>query len=211
VIDPSSSNSSSTVVDARLPLRGEQLPLDHGYALLGAIARVVPLLHQRKTWGLHTVRGERSGGRLLRLHAGSAIQIRLPVEDIKELFPLIGRQLDVDGHQIIAGGIEISPLHPAARLVARAVTIKGFLEPEPFLDAARKQLAAIDGLGQDPELIEIAVGKRRVMRIHDKTVVGFQVWLHGLDPSASLAIQRNGLGGRRHMGAGLFVPVQRAR
>jgi CRISPR-associated protein Cas6 len=210
VATPTSADASP-VVDARLPLHGEWIPLDHGYALLGAVARVVPALHQRETWGLHTVRGEKVEDKRLRLHSGSAIQIRLPANDIKELFPLIGRSLEVAGREITAGGIEIAPLYPAARLIARIVTIKGFLEPEPFRDAVRKQLIAVDGLDQDPEQIELTVGKRRVMRIHNKTVVGFQVWLHGLDAAASLAIQRTGLGGRRHMGAGLFVPVQRAR
>jgi len=202
--------SESPVVDARLPIRGEWLPLDHGYALLGAVARVVPAIHGRKQWGLHTVRGERCDGQRLRLHGGSAIQIRLPADDIKELFPLIGCNLAVGGQSLTVGGIEVAPLQPAARLVARIVTIKGFQEPEPFRDAARKQLSVIS-IGQDPERVELTVGKRRVMRIHDKTVVGFQVWLHGLDSAASLAIQRTGLGGRRHMGAGLFVPVQRMR
>jgi len=199
------------IVDVRLPIKGDAIPLDHGYALLGAVARVVPALHARPSWGLHTVRGEKIEHRVLRLHGGSAIQIRLPTSDIKELFPLIGRTLEIAGHTVTAGGIELSPLYPSARLVARLVTIKGFLEPEPFLDAARKQLARIEGLGQDPERIEVTVGKRRVMRIHDKTVVGFQLWLHGLEAAASLAVQRLGLGGRRHMGGGLFVPVQRSR
>ena len=52
-----------------------------------------------------------------------------------------------------------------------------------------------------------SIGKRRTIRIHEKEVVGYEVILEGLTADESLAIQTIGLGGRRHMGCGVFVAL----
>lgn len=53
-----------------------------------------------------------------------------------------------------------------------------------------------------------SIGKRRTIRIRDKEVVGYEVILEGLTADESLAIQTTGLGGRRHMGCGVFVALR---
>ena len=50
-----------------------------------------------------------------------------------------------------------------------------------------------------------SIGKRRTIRIREKEVVGYEVVIEGLTPDESLTIQTAGLGGRRHMGCGIFV------
>jgi CRISPR-associated protein Cas6 len=52
----------------------------------------------------------------------------------------------------------------------------------------------------------VSVGKRRTIRIHGKEVVGYELVIEGLTADESVAIQTTGLGGRRHMGCGVFVP-----
>ena len=52
----------------------------------------------------------------------------------------------------------------------------------------------------------LTVGKRRTTRIKGKEVVGFEVILEGLNAHESIAIQEAGVGGRRHMGCGVFMP-----
>jgi CRISPR-associated protein Cas6 len=52
----------------------------------------------------------------------------------------------------------------------------------------------------------VSVGKRRTIRIHGKEVVGYELIIEGLTADESIAIQTAGLGGRRHMGCGVFVP-----
>jgi CRISPR-associated protein Cas6 len=53
----------------------------------------------------------------------------------------------------------------------------------------------------------LTLGKRRTIRIKDKEVVGYEVLIERLSASESLILQGTGLGGRRHMGCGLFSPV----
>jgi Cas6 Crispr len=48
----------------------------------------------------------------------------------------------------------------------------------------------------------------RVVRIKDKTVVGYGVRVAGLNVEESLRLQEHGLGGRRKLGCGVFVPVR---
>lgn len=42
--------------------------------------------------------------------------------------------------------------------------------------------------------------------LHGKEVVGYELVIEGLTADESVAIQTTGLGGRRHMGCGVFVP-----
>jgi len=210
--------SPESVVDVGFPLTGRSLPLDHGYALYGALSRLLPALHPEPrdsgdggsppaAWGIHPVRGLRAGPGLLTLDRSSLLKVRLPASCIAEVLSLAGKTLEIEGHRVAVGVPRILALESRAALRARFVTIKHHEgEPAEFALAARQQLARIPGLGIDPERIAVDVGGRRVMRISDKKVVGFQVALDGLDAAASLAVQVHGLGGRRHMGAGVFVP-----
>lgn len=202
--------SDVQVVDVNFPLRGESLPLDHGYALLGALARLVPQVHEHASWGVHPVLGQRSGLDRLALTPQSRLRIRLPASEIGKLLPLATASLELDGHRVSLGFPQVVPLTPAAHLRARLVTVKGFMgEPGDFLGALRRQLDLLEGLGQPAATIEAVIGPRRILHIKDNVVVGFAVGLTGLGVAASLRIQERGLGGRRHMGAGIFVPPGR--
>lgn len=188
------------VVDLAFRLTGATIPVDHGYALYGAISRVLPDLHADKEIGVHPIRGRYVGEGSLHLTSGSWLMIRLPGDRIRAALKLAGKSLKVDGHHFVVGVPEARALRPVTALYSRLVTIKGFMEVEPFLAAARRQLEL---LGVDAEL---AVGERRTLRVKDKQVVGFEVFASRLDAEASLRLQEAGLGGRRHMGCGVFVP-----
>ena len=74
------------------------------------------------------------------------------------------------------------------------------------VNALRRELATLPLL-QDVSTIGITIGEQRTLRARVRTVVGFEVELSELRTHASLCIQAHGLGGRRHMGAGVFLPV----
>ncbi len=221
-------------VDLGFPIVGEALPLDHGYALFGALSRRLPSLHERKDWGVHPVLGVRAGDRL-GLERRSMVKLRLPARDIGATLVLAGQQVDVDGCRLQLGAPRVLPLTPAAALVARMVTVAGVLDGRAPRDqeeaqrdalraSVRRKLAHLP-LEQDPERIEVVVGRRHVLRVGPKRqrvrggaeandrdiVVGFQVVLEGLEARASLVVQAVGIGGRRHLGCGLFGPAPRVR
>lgn len=185
-------------VDLAFRLTGSKVPVDHGYALYSAISRLLPEIHGAKNVGVHPIRGTYSGNGELMLRDSSRLVIRLESERIGEFLKLAGKRLNVDSHNLRVGVPEVRILRPRAALYSRLVTIKGFMEPATFLEAVKRQLEKIGVKA------EIQAGERRTLRVRDKQVVGFEVALE-LDAEDSLRLQENGLGGRRHMGCGIFV------
>lgn len=201
----------SPYVDVAFPIQGTEIPIHHGYPLLGALSRLVPALHERTEWGVHPVAGEYRGKGILALTEHSRIKIRMPAADVGQILGLMCQPLDIDGHACTLGTPRIHPLITAPSLRSRLVIIKGVpVEAEDFAAVIRFRLARVPGLGQDPERIEITIGPRRVLRIKGQALPGNAVALDGLDAPSSLAVQCHGIGGRRHMGAGIFVPPRRS-
>lgn len=210
-----------TVVDLEFNVRGEMLPADHGYALFGAACKALPWLHADEGVGVHPIRGRLVGGRSLALTPNSRLTLRLPASRIHQALPLAGKQIDVDGVRVSVGVPTVSPLRPAPTVVSRLVVIKGFQEPETFLEAARRQAEAL-GIGGRMALVaragegslEGAAGReagepiRRTLRIRDKTIVGFALAATELTAGESILLQEVGIGGRRRFGCGVFVPMR---
>lgn len=196
-------------ITVHFPLQGRQLPADHGYALYSAITRQLPALHGATWLGLELLNGVpwREGIIVLPTR-GAHLRLRIPADRYGHVLPLAGRRLDISGHTIRLGLPTARPLTPAPSLYARCVTIKKFTDPEPFLDAARRQLDTL-GLTATLELPTDEQGRfrRRIITIHGKRVVGFSLAAHGLNDDDSLRLQTSGIGGRRAMGCGHFNPI----
>jgi len=190
-------------IDLAFRLMGTAISVDHGYALYAAINRVVPELHDAKGIGVHPVRGRFDGNGCLLLSPASRLIVRTQDDRIREFLKLAGKTIEVDGHRFRVGVPEVRALRPAAALYARLVTIKGFMESEQFLDAARRQLETMGGRAN------LELGERRTFRVKDKQVVGFEILATELDAEDSIKIQEVGIGGRRRMGCGVFVPFRR--
>jgi len=206
-----------TFIDLKFSVQGMRFPLDHGYALYGALCRILPDLHKCGHIGIHPIRGRAAGAGDLCVTDQSRLCIRVPVDEIGVLLPLAGKSLVLDGRRLMVGVPQVYALRPSANLAARMVTIKGFMEPADFIEAARRQLVDL-GISQEAEVIIPSVQEgrpnvgqplRRVLRIKDKTVVGFGLRVLHLAAEECLTLQERGLGGRRHMGCGIFVPFRR--
>jgi CRISPR-associated protein Cas6 len=191
------------IVDLAFKLVGTRVPVDHGYALYAAISRLVPAIHEAEEIGVHPIRGRYDGNGNLLLNPSSRLVLRMPDTAIPPFIKLAGKTIEVDGHRLTVGVPEIRLLKPAAALYARLVTIKKFLEPESFLAAATRQLDT-EGI-----MANLRIGERRTFRVKDKQVVGFELLATNLDAESSMTLQEVGIGGRRHMGCGIFVPFRR--
>jgi CRISPR-associated protein Cas6 len=217
-----STSSPSHVVDLAFPVMGSLLPADHGYALYSALCRVIPSLHEASDIGIHPIQGTLVGDRLLAVNSSSSLTFRIPAVSIGTVLRLSGQLLDVDGHRCRLGVPRIHALSGTASLFSRLVVIKGFLTSESFLGAAQRQLDAL-GLPSTAELVSRSVstsveGKRgaqgpdlairRTLRVKDKTIVGFALKVSGLSETTSVKLQEQGIGGRRKLGCGVFVPCR---
>ncbi|MFQ5780494.1 MAG: type I-MYXAN CRISPR-associated protein Cas6/Cmx6 [Nitrospiria bacterium] len=191
------------VVDLVFRLIRSSIPVDHGYALYSAISRLIPEIHHMKDVGIHPIRGVYTGNGVLNLNDRSRLILRLSNEFIRPLLKLAGKALDVEGHRLQVGVCETMALRPVTALYSRLVTIKGFMEPEHFLEAAKRQL-------QEKSITaELQLGSRRTLKIKEKQVLGFEVLATGLTAEDSIQLQEAGIGGRRKMGCGVFSPFER--
>jgi CRISPR-associated protein Cas6 len=199
------------VVDLAFRVQGvKPIPADHGYALYAAISRVLEsTVHSDNGIGIHPIAGRLVGDRQLLLMPWSTLSLRVEDGQIGELLKLAGKSLTLDGCQVIVGVPEVRPLVPATAIRSRLVVIKvahtgaDALTAEAFAKAARKQM---DELGIGAEAV-LTVGKRRTLGMKQKEIVGYEVLVEGLTAAESIMLQERGLGGKRHMGCGVFVPA----
>ncbi|HEU0175345.1 MAG TPA: type I-MYXAN CRISPR-associated protein Cas6/Cmx6, partial [Blastocatellia bacterium] len=124
-----------TYVELQFPFIGKTLPSDHGYGLYGAISRIIPEAHSADWLAIETVPGSARGDGVTQLDQEARLKIRISQDHVPLMLKLAGKRLEVDGHAIRLGAPQIYLLKPTPTLYARIVTIKGFTEPEPFLDA----------------------------------------------------------------------------
>lgn len=190
-------------VDLSFPLAGRTVPRDHGHALFGALCRVLGDLHGAQWLAVHPLRGEPVDGDLLALPArGAALRLRVEAAEIPRVLGLGGQRLGIQGHEVTLGAPTVEALSPAGALVARLVTIKGFEDADGLREAAARQLAELEVAAR------VEVGRRRVLRVSGRTVVGFGMTLRDLSDEGSLRVQFAGLGGKQRMGCGVFGPVR---
>ena len=187
---------------------------DHGYHLYSGLSKVLDTLHSEDGLGVHPVRGQQVGGRKLQLMPWSSVRIRTPQDKVGDLIALSGKSIDINGSNVRLGVPKLHALESSTALRSRLVTIKGFMETVDFSAAVRRQL---DKLGVSEQAIVTIPQRsrkpsdeptpvRRTIRIRDKEVVGFEVILEGLSARESITVQETGIGGRRKMGCGVFVP-----
>ena len=188
------------VVDVVFPVSGRRVPYDNGYALYSALSNEAPFLHENERVGIFQVRSTSMGDGTGSLAKGSVLKLRVPASLYPPLVKLAAKPLDLAGHPIRLGVPAAHPLTPASKAWAELVVIKGFTEPDPFLQAVSRQLDALEIEGQ-PEALQ-----RNVVRVKGRSIVGFQILILGLSDADSLMLQEQGIGGKRRMGCGLFEP-----
>ncbi|MBX3463786.1 MAG: type I-MYXAN CRISPR-associated protein Cas6/Cmx6 [Planctomycetes bacterium] len=207
-------------VDVCFAVSGRSVPLDHGYALYSALANRLACLHDARWLGVHPLAGERVDGDRLALPSRPELRLRIPVEHIPTVLPLVGCTLDVAGHPLMVGVPTIRGLNPSRALDARLVVIKitglarrctAGMERETidvpelerrFLAEAKRQLAKMEVAG------DLAVTGRRSLRVGGRRVVGFSVRVQDLSEPGSIVLQEQGLGGKQTMGCGIFRPTR---
>lgn len=181
------------------------MPLDHGYTLFSAISHVVSALHSQPTWGLHLIQGARCERGFV-ITPQSTVSLRLPSEDLHLVCPLLGHTLEIFNTSYpLSRELHAQLLAPEPNLHSPLVVFRDTSEDAPniFRDHVSRQLR---DLGVSPRA-QFFLGRRRQMRVKGASILGYAVFVQGLSPEESLKIQTQGLGSRRHLGAGMFLPL----
>ncbi|MDP3276718.1 MAG: type I-MYXAN CRISPR-associated protein Cas6/Cmx6 [Deltaproteobacteria bacterium] len=195
-------------VDVVLRAVGERVGVDHGYALFGAIASACgDDLHGAWWLAIAGLRGvTRSKGELGLSTPGCELRLRVTPERIAWATQLAGKELSVRGDTVLLGTSQVYELRPSRTLRARVVTTKvhgDLSDSEVFRKSIGERVREL-GVRARVEL-----GERRVVRVSDGLVVGYQVTLHELSDADSLKVLYAGVGGRRRFGCGVFMAPAR--
>jgi len=191
---------SEPKVDICFQVIGKHVPVDHGYLLYAAISRILPHFHDDDSVGLKLVRGRYMGDGLLDISPRSELVLRLPVYRIGRYLQLAGKKLVMDGQDLMVGVPNTRALVPSAAVHSHLVTTKNWTDQARFEAEVSRQMDALKVVGQ------FSVGERRTFKVHSKQVVGYSLLVSEMSAEDSIALQENGLGGRRRMGCGFFEP-----
>ncbi len=198
------------IVDAVFAIACRSLPVDHAYALSQAIQAALPWFADEPGAGLHTIHGAASGSgwmrpegedALLQLSRRTKLTLRLRRQRLDDAAALLGRTLDVAGWPLRVDKLAARPLSRVATLFARSVVLAGADDEAAFLVAATE---ALGDLGIAPATI--LCGRMTRVATPAGNYETRSLMLAGLSVEQSLTLQRQGLGGERMLGCGLFIP-----
>ncbi|MDP3273894.1 MAG: type I-MYXAN CRISPR-associated protein Cas6/Cmx6 [Deltaproteobacteria bacterium] len=198
--------------DVVLRAMGERVVVDHGYALFGAIARATgDDLHGAWWLAVAGLRGvSRSKGELGLSTPGSELRLRVTQDRVAWATQLAGRELSVRGDLVRLGVSQTFTLRPSRTLRARVVTTKvhgDVRDAEVFRKALTERVRELGVRLAEPGVrgARLELGERRVVRVSEELVVGYQVTLYDLSDADSLKVLYAGVGGRRRFGCGVFM------
>ena len=205
-------------IDLAFPIvQGLIVRVEHAHELLGAIKQAAPQLAEVPI-GLHPLRGTPLPEGLLHLRHRAPLRLRLPADRIAAALPLAGKELRLGSMLIRLGSPSVEVLEHHAELYARTVVVAKTVPKAERTDDQRgnrviteAELIAHIQAKCNPGTTVRILGWRTI-RLHGKGpskshlhVKGAEVVIEGLDAEHSLAIQANGIGGRRAFGCGIFV------
>ena len=157
-------------------------------------------IHDSTDIGIQNMRGRFAGQGRLDITPQTRLIIRAPSNWVDRFLPLVGSNLSVDGHDISVGMPSTRSLRPASSLYAHRVTTRNGNDETRFDSEIANKLASA-GIRGCP-----VRGQRRILRLRDKRVVAHSLLVSELDARESMLLLEKGLGGRRKLGCGVFVP-----
>jgi CRISPR-associated protein Cas6 len=216
------------IVDVAFDIACRCLPVDHAWALAEAVNTVLPWIAQDPAAGIHPLHVADSGngwmrpeapGDLLYPSRRTKLLLRLPRTRVPDAERLCGKTLDVAGHKLTVANASVRSLSALTTIFSRYVVLEEAgeaasttslsrgprLDPigeeQAFLAEAHKRLAAI---GVRPK--KMLCGIERQIGTPEGKIRTRSLMLADLTVAESVRLQQEGLGPRRTLGCGLFVP-----
>jgi len=198
LLDPSPTGAFP-VVDLAFAVAGRQIPEDYRYLLWRALQPVVPWMDEEPLAGIVGIGLTLTGTDTALLSRRAKLTLRLPRARIAAARRLEGIRIRVGPDEIEIGAARERALQASPTLYAQLVV----LEREDELGFGEALEEKLTSMGASCRPI---LGRRRTLRLASDAVDAFPVALHGCNPGQSLQLQACGLGSRRQLGCGVFVP-----
>jgi len=201
------------VVDVLFSVDCKRLPVDHAYALSAALQQAVPWIAEGGSGvAVHTIHvaGSQNGwerpahgsDQHLILSRRTRLAIRMPKERIDALVKALqGKTLNVSGHPLTVGVSKIRPLSKETTLFSRYVVSLPEDSEEAFLERTARALS-----DQGIRVRKALCGRTTLLGTPSGVVRARSLLLADLSQEESIRLQQTGLGSRREMGCGIFIP-----
>ena len=198
------------VVDLVFQIECRALPVDHAWALSQAVCEALPWLALEPNAGVHSIHVAESGngwkrpenaGDLLCLSRRTKLVVRVPRQRVDAARELAGLKLDVAGHALRVDKASLRPLSALTTIFSRYVVSADGLDETAFL---QRTLLDLDALGVRPK--KMLCGLEKVIVTPEQPLHTRSLMLAGLTQRESVTLQQCGLGPRRLLGCGLFIP-----
>lgn len=198
------------VVDIAYQIRCKVLPVDHAWALSQAVLKVLPWIEDEPGAGVHSIHVAESGNGwqrpdgpddLLYLSRRTRLVVRVPRARLAAADGLIGQTLNVSGHSLTVEQGTIKPLVAIQTIFSRYVVSPAGEDENTFLQGVLRELG---GQGIHPK--KMLCGIEKDVATPEQPIHTRSLMLADLSLADSLRLQRHGLGPRRSLGCGLFLP-----
>lgn len=197
------------VVDLVFSVQGKTLPVEHEYILQQALSNFLPKICDSDDIGVMLLLAAEEGNgwfrdenpeQVIYLSRRTRLFLRIPAQLKTQAENLSGVLLEIGDHKIKLADYKVRPLSKITTQYARHV-VSEHDDEEVFQQYVLDEL---DRLGIRCK--KMLCGKRRDIRLADKTLQTRSLMLADLKPEDALTLQRAGLGRHRSLGCGIFVP-----
>lgn len=195
------------VLDLRFPLSGGPLPHDYADTLWMAIRSAAAWLEDDPLAGVHPLDGLSPAQGGWYVSGRTRLTLRIDASQVAATkAALEGQALQIGPHPVVLGAASVREIVNSSVLYSKFVAVcPASPEGRPvaedvFLAACQREF---DRLGIRPTLV---CGKARQACTPAGLLSGFSLMLSALEPAMVQRLQREGLGGERKRGCGIFIP-----
>lgn len=200
------------ILDVLFAIECKRLPVDHAHALSTALRGLVPWLDAEPGAAVHSIhvagsqngweRPEHGGDQYLIPSRRTKLIIRIPKGRLADLEgALCGATLDLAGCPLTVGPAKTRTLSKEATLFARQVVSRPGDDEDAFLAWAVTELSAL-GVA----VRKAVCGKELLFETPAGPIRTRSLMLADLSPEEAVRLQQVGLGPRRDLGCGIFIP-----
>ncbi len=201
------------VIDLVFSIKCKTLPLNHAWALSREILKHLPWIENDPVAGIHQIHvAESNNGwmrpddneesALLYPSRRTNMALRIPIEQFKSTEKICNITLNIDGHSLLIGSAK-KKLFTNTSVISSRYILSDLNESEDdFLSRTAKELKKKINF----KVKKMLCGKTHSIKTPNGILTTRSLMIADLDSETSIKIQQLGLGKKRELGCGLFLP-----
>ena len=192
-------------------LECKSLPLDHAWALSSALIATAPWLIEDKYTAIHLIHGAESANgwmrpdnpenEVLHLSRRARFTLRIHRDQLDKATELINTKLDINGHSLILKTYKQQLLVPQTTIFSRYVETPETLNEDDFLNEIAPEIEAL-GIN----IKKMMGGRQHSLHTPKSLITTRSLMLSDLSKEEAIALQQQGLGNKKLLGIGIFLP-----